>query len=278
MIKDIDIKKQVRKLKHLPTIPSLLRELFEVLQNEQSNFADIARIIRQDQSVTERILRVANSPYFGHPGCVCSIEQAIMFLGYDLVKGICLGTTVFKLLNNGKRRTISSLWKHSYQVGILGATISEHVSVGDPSVCFVGGLLHDIGRVVLITLDMEKYLSILSSEDILTDEYDYFGITHTEAGGEFLANANLPEEIALAVKCHHSPEYTTEFSTTACIIALAETLSREFFPMDTDDGICTDELHAFLISKLHLTEQGISVIGEKARAHASEIGDAISLN
>ncbi|RMG05331.1 MAG: HDOD domain-containing protein [Nitrospirae bacterium] len=278
MIKDIDIKKQVKKLKHLPTIPSLLRELFEVLQNEQSNFADIARIIKQDQSVTERILRVANSPYFGHSGCVGSIEQAIMFLGYDLVKGICLGTTVFKLLNNGKRRTISSLWKHSYQVGILGATISEHLSVGDPSVCFVGGLLHDIGRVVLLTLDMDKYLSIFTSDDILTEEYDYFGIPHTEAGGEFLTNANIPEEIALSVKYHHSPESVTEFSDTVCIIALAEILSRDFFPMDADDGICTEELNAFLTSKLQLKEQEISIIGEEAKTHASEVGDSISLN
>jgi len=180
------ITKKISRLKQLPTLPFILRELFDVLQNEQSTFVDIARVIKHDQTITERILRVANSPYFGHSGNVYTLEQAIMFLGYELVKGICLGTSVFKLLDNGKKRTFSNLWRHSYEVGIIAANLSDHVSTIDPSVSFVSGLLHDIGRVVLLTIDMERYLCIISSDDIILEEDDSFGIDHTIAGARFI--------------------------------------------------------------------------------------------
>jgi putative nucleotidyltransferase with HDIG domain len=271
------LKQRIRRLKQLPTLPSLLRELFEVLQDEQSNFADIARIIKHDQTITERILRVANSPYFGHSGYVSTIEQAIMFLGYDLVKGICLGASVFKLLDGGKKRTLSNLWRHSFEVGIIAANIADQKSSSDPSVCFVAGLLHDIGRVVLLTLDMKKYLKIISSDDLVTEEMDNFGLDHSLAGAEFLRNANLPEEIIAATLFHHRPEEAESFPDLVGITAVAELLSRRFFPKDEDDGICSEQAEGAL-SRLGLDDQDLIILGEVVSRQAGDLASAMSMN
>jgi len=271
------LRQKIRRLKQLPTLPSLLRELFDVLQDEQSNFADIARIIKQDQTITERILRVANSFYFGHSGHVSSIEQAIMFLGYELVKGICLGASVFKLLDGERRRTLSNLWKHSFEVGITAANIAEQKTNSDPSVCFVAGLLHDIGRVVLLTLDMKKYLEIISSDDLVTEELDNFGVDHASAGAEFLRNAKLPEEIVATALFHHRPGEAESFPDLVNITAVAELLSRRFFPKDEDDGIWSMQTEAVLF-KMGLEDQDLTLLEDTVKRQADELKSAMSMN
>lgn len=266
------ITKKISRLKQLPTLPFILRELFDVLQNEQSTFVDIARVIKHDQTITERILRVANSPYFGHSGNVYTLEQAIMFLGYELVKGICLGTSVFKLLDNGKKRTFSNLWRHSYEVGIIAANLSDHVSTIDPSVSFVSGLLHDIGRVVLLTIDMERYLCIISSDDIILEEDDSFGIDHTIAGARFIEKAQLPGELILSVRYHHSPYDAPKYRKYVSVIAVAEALSRGLFPRDEDDGGWKKE-HDTLLDELGLNEEMIKNTEERAVRQALEMNE-----
>ncbi len=266
----------IASLTDLPTLPVILRRLFEVLQDEQSTFVDIANVIKHDQTLTEKILRVANSPYFGHAGKVNSLEQAIMFLGYDLVKGICLGTSVFKFLGRNERERLGKLWQHSYEVGIIAANISDHVCNIERGICFVSGLLHDIGRVIFLTLHREKYISMLSSDNISLKEREVFGIDHPAAGGNFLENALLPEEIVCSVRYHHKPSMCTRYRETSSVISLAEALSRSFFPKIEDDGIWTEE-HDAIVLELSFDEGKIKKVREKAGEEAATMQELFTL-
>ncbi|NOY64722.1 MAG: HDOD domain-containing protein, partial [Nitrospirae bacterium] len=233
-------------------------------------------IIKHDQSITERILRVANSPYFGHSGKIVSIEQAVMFLGYDLVKGICLGATTFKLLDKTKLSNVSNLWKHSYEVAIIAANLADHISNVDRAVTFVSGLLHDIGRVVFLCIDKEQYLNLIYNEDLLSKERSVFGIDHTIAGEEFLKSANLNEEIVVAVGCHHRPSTAGTFKETASVVAIAEGLSRMYFPRFEDDGYWSDELEAVLL-EFRLDEEKLNRTKEQSLAEALEMDALLTL-
>ncbi|HEB76221.1 MAG TPA: HDOD domain-containing protein [Nitrospirae bacterium] len=268
--------KNISRLKDLPTLPVILQRLFNVLQDEQSTFVDIANVIRHDQTLTEKILRVSNSPYFGHAGKVNTLEQAIMFLGYDLVKGICLGTSVFKLLGRGEREKLGKLWQHSYEVGIIAANISDHVCNIERGICFVSGLLHDIGRVIFLTLDRERYLSILSTDETIQKEREIFGTDHPAAGGSFLENALLPEEIVCAVRYHHTPSQCTRYRETSSIIALAEALSRSFFPKIEDDGAWSDE-HDAIVLELSLDEGKMKDIRENSKEESSSMKELFTV-
>jgi len=266
----------IANLKDLPTLPVILRRLFDVLQDEKSTFVDIANVIKHDQTLTEKILRVANSPYFGHAGKVKTLEQAIMFLGYDLVKGICLGTSVFRFLGRDERERFGKLWKHSYEVGIIAANISDHVCNTERGICFVSGLLHDIGRVIFLILHKEKYLSMLSADNITLKEAEVFGIDHPAAGGDFLENALLPEEIVCPVRYHHKPSRCTHYRETSSIISLAEALSRSFFPKIEDDGIWTGE-HDAIVLELSLDEEKLKDVRKKAEEESSTMQELFTV-
>lgn len=266
----------IASLTDLPTLPVILRRLFEVLQDEKSTFVDIANVIKHDPTLTEKILRVANSPYFGHAGKVNSLEQAIMFLGYDLVRGICLGTSVFRFLGRPGRESLGKLWQHSYEVGIIAANISEHACNIERGTCFVSGLLHDIGRVIFLTLHREKYISMLSTDNIFLKEIEVFGIDHPAAGGNFLEKALLPEEIVCSVRYHHKPSMCTRYRETSSVISLAEALSRTFFPKIEDDGIWTEE-HDAIVLELSLDAGKLKKIREKAEEEAVTMQELFTL-
>ncbi|NOY40087.1 MAG: HDOD domain-containing protein [Nitrospirae bacterium] len=266
----------IASLTELPTLPVILRSLFEVLQDEKSTFVDIAKVIKHDQTLTEKILRMANSPYFGHAGKVNTLEQAIMFLGYDLVKGICLGTSVFKFLGRNERERLGKLWQHSYEVGIIAANISDHVCNIERGSCFVSGLLHDIGRVIFLTLHREEYILMLSSDNISLKETEVFGIDHPMAGGNFLEKALLPDEIVCSVRYHHKPSMCTHYREISSVISLAEALSRTFFPKIEDDGIWTEE-HDAIVLELSLDEDKLKNIRAKAEEEAATMQELFTV-
>ncbi len=265
----------LNRLKDLPTLPIILKRLFEVLQDEQSTFVDIADIIKNDQILSEKILSVANSPYFGHTGKVNTIQQAVMLLGYDLVKGISLGTSVFRFLGKRECASLGRLWQHSYEVGIIAANISDHICNLERSVCFVTGLLHDIGRVVFLSLNREEYLSMLSADDITVRETETFGIDHAKIGAVFLENALLPEEIVCSVRYHHHPSECTVYRETSSVTSLAEALSRSFFPKIEDDGLWTKEHNAILL-EFAIDQYTVKRIKEKAMEEAASIQELFS--
>ncbi len=265
----------LNKIKDLPTLPDIFRELLDVLQDENSTFNDLARVIKHDQSLVEKILRVANSPYFGIPGNVRSIEQAIMLLGYDLVKGLCLGTSIFKLLGKHSRKSVNNLWKHSNEVAVIGSKISEHVADVEASEVFVAGLLHDIGRVVLLTIDRDRYLQIIDSDDLIIQELDYFGIHHPSIGAEFLKRAFLPEPLIYAVRYHHTPSKADSYKKVVAVVSFAEALSRNFFPKFEDDGYWTEE-HDAIMLELDLTEEKLSNIREQSTEDLSQMSSILS--
>lgn len=268
-------KLNLNKLKDLPTLPDIFKELLDVLQDENSTFNDLARVIKHDQSLVEKILRVANSPYFGIPGDVKSIEQAIMLLGYDLVKGLCLGTSIFKLLGKHSRKAVNNLWKHSNEVAIIGSNIAKFVENVVASEVFVAGLLHDIGRVVLLTIDKEKYLQIIDSDDLIVQELDYFGIHHPAIGAEFLKRSYLPEALIYAVRYHHTPSKADNHKNLVSVVAFAEALSRNFFPKFEDDGYWTEEHDAILL-ELELNDEKLSIIREQSTDDLSQMSAILS--
>ncbi len=269
-----EIIEKIDALRDLPSFPAILKGLIEVFENEKSSFVDVADVVRYDQSLTERILRIANSPFFGHSGRVNNLEQAIMLMGYDLVKGVCLSVSVFRFLHSGERQRVERLWQHSFEVAVIAANIADHVGNVDRSVSFVSGLLHDIGRVLFLTIDGERYTEMMAGVDIVEAEVRAYGGDHGMAGGRFLEDALIPEEIVCTVRYHHKPSmcdcYNQSFyGEVASVVALAEAFSRSFFPKIEDDGVWTSE-HDAIVLEFHLDEQRIAEIRERSAEEAAE--------
>lgn len=270
MITSDDVKCFIKELRDLPTLPALFRKILAIVNSDKSSAEDLYYMISHDQSLAEKVMKVANSPLFGLSGQVRDIRHAVMLMGFDRLKSIALGMTVMNVFPPQSSFNIKKLWIHSYEVGFIAASFSEVVFITSPREAFISGLLHDIGRIIFYRLDHKKFLQIPLNEDMLAFERENFGCTHPEAGAWFLEEAHIPEEIVYCVRYHHSPSEAKEYKHAVSITALAEGLSRQFSPRIEDDGMWTDELSAILL-ELSIKEEERRFISERLNAARHDI-------
>jgi HD-like signal output (HDOD) protein len=252
-----DIRGCIRDIRRISSISVSLSKIFEITRDENSSIDDIADAIRHDQAVASRVLAMANSPYFGHPHMINSIEQAILTLGIDVVKSIVLSVTVFDSAIMPKYK-LKDLWAHSYVVGLLSGHLSYKVPMQNEGVCFLAGLLHDVGRIILSMVRTEDYYRILElpEKNLAEREYDIFWCDHAEAGGLFIKRLYLPEEIIMPLFSHHDMEILSvieKHRKVSEIVFIAEGLTDLIIPEFSSDGLWTDN-HEILFRMLGFDE------------------------
>ncbi len=236
---DILIRERLKGISNLPTLPAILAKLIKAFQNENSSIDDIAEILKYDQSTTSRIVAVANSPFFGYSRMINSIEQAVLMLGFNMVKSISLGVSVFGLLPL-QYPAFKQMWVHSYGVATLSGLMCSRIPVADPGICFLSGLLHDIGRAVFLKLYRNEYLSLHSAGDLLDAEKRMLLCDHAEAGALFLQSLSLPDEIISPVRHHHDLNGSLQHTGIADCVYLSEGLINLLLPGVASDGKWTE--------------------------------------
>ncbi len=265
-----DVKIYTKSIKNLSTIPGLLHKMLAVAQHEGFSANDLLKLISHDQALAEKVVRVANSAFFGHSGEVKDLRQAFIFLGVDKIRSIALGMTVMDIFPARSSFNVKNLWRHGYEVAILSEAISGIVCATCPQECFLAGLLHDIGRIILYQMDPSRYTSLSSSGDLLTAEEEVFGCTHQDAGAWFAEENGLPPEIVSVIRHHHAPSRSREYRDAAAIVSLAEALSRRFPASGYTDGTWSDE-HDIILFEYSLTDDDTLVVGERFCAEKPDI-------
>ncbi len=259
-----DIQGDISNLKTLSTIPLVMKRLLETINDENSSFVDLSEIIQHDQSLSERVVAIANAPYFWHSGLINNLEQATLLLGYDLVRSIAISISVFDLLGKDEAKRMRTLWAHSYEVGLIAGLLCDKVPVTAGGVCFLGGLLHDIGRVILYTLYAPEYRAIMFDKTVTEKETGLFDADHSAAGGWFLEYSLFPEEIIFAVRYHHSLKGCERHRGIVITVHLAEALSSVLTTRNEADGVWNEEKER-LFYKIGLKKEDIEDIGTIVR-------------
>src|SRR3972149_9792804 len=232
----LEVKYFIKGLRDIPTIPALLGKIIAIVQDEHSSTKDLHKLISHDQALAEKVLRVANSAFFGHSGEIKDIGQAIMFLGFNKIKSIAIGMTVMDVFPVHSSFDIKNLWIHGYEVAVFAEALSEIISMTSPRECFLAGLLHDIGRIIFYKMNFKNFLEIESADDRLEKEKELFGCTHAEAGAWFALESKLPPEIVSAIQFHHKPSHSTLYKDSVSIVSLAEALCIRFRPKRENDS------------------------------------------
>jgi HD-like signal output (HDOD) protein len=270
VVKSAEVKGFIKGLTELPTIPLLLGRIVSVVQDEDSSTRDLYKLISHDQALAEKVLRVANSAFFGHSGEIKDIGQAIMFLGFNKIKSIAIGMSVMDVFPAHSAFDIKNLWVHGYEVALFAEALSEITPITSPRECFLAGLLHDIGRIIFHKMNFKDFLEIESSDDRLEKEKELFGCTHPEAGAWFAFESGLPPEIISAIQFHHKSSHSTLYKDSVSIVSLAEALCNRFSPKRENDSIWKAE-HDVLLFEYSLTDDDIFSVGEKFCAAKPEI-------
>lgn len=230
-----ETRRLVQRVVDLPTLPAVTARTFRLVEDERSSAQDLAVVIGTDQSLASRILRLANSAFYGFPRAIVSVSQAVVLLGFDTVKSIVLAATVFDTLSG---KDVASgfdreqFWLHTVGVASAARIVARSLRRVEANLAFVGGLLHDIGKVVL-----DRYFSHRYSEaamlagrlpcPIREAETAVFGVDHAEVGGWLLERWRLPMSIIGSVAFHHCPGAAKpEHWALTATVHLADVLAR----------------------------------------------------
>jgi len=214
--------------KSLPTIPPVLTGIIALIDDDRTGAKKLVELIERDQALTARLLRLANSAFFGQARKVATIPQAVLLLGFSTVRNLALGVKVWDTLGTGvSRRELEQLWTHAVEVAAAARVLARQQRQTGPDEAFTTGLLHDVGQLVLALRFKEFYWDTVhkatSTEHLAGLEQSSLGVDHAEVGSWLLEAWNLPPVMVEAVRRHHDTDVRTGL---AGVISVASRLAH----------------------------------------------------
>ncbi len=244
----------------LPVLPVTVTRLMRVTSDPESSAQDVMETILPDQSLCLTILKVANSALLGLPQKVDSIKMAVTVLGFNEVQNIALAKAIinsFSNIDKQQKPIIDKFWAHSFVCAMAARIIAKDLHIA-PEVAFIGGLIHDIGKLIMLEIyrsgyAVEYWMTKCCDKELLQDELEAFLFTHDQVGGQLLEKWLFPKNLIAAVANHHRPSEALEEKKLAHIIQLADLLS--FYCCNQESLGEDDILKAVRTSLPHMQSQ-----------------------
>ena len=198
------------KLQDIPTLPVVAMAVNELINDPSSSSSDIAQVLKKDQVLTAKILRLVNSSYYGIPGGVADVQRALAFLGFNTLAQLVLGLSVFSLFSKLDSEDFSMLdfWRHALGTAVCSELLAKKLKFPRPEEAFTCGLLHDIGKLVLHEIDPARLITIVKEakkreSGFLEVEREWDLPGHNYLGEVIATKWGLPQVIRLVIHYHH---------------------------------------------------------------------------
>lgn len=202
--------KALEKLQDIPTLPVVAMRVNELINDPTSSSADIAEVLKKDQVLTAKVLRLVNSGYYSIPGGVTDVQRALAFLGFNTLAQVVLGISVFTAFSKIQPEDLSmtDFWRHALGTAVCAEIIARRLKYPRPEEAFTCGLLHDIGKLVMQVVDPERLSDIVrkakaSSKSFTEIERERDLPGHSFLGEMIATRWGLPQLIRLAIRYHH---------------------------------------------------------------------------
>lgn len=202
----------VSKLQDLPSLPAVVMELLTSIDQEDVDISVLAKKVSHDQALTAKTLRLANASVYGLQVKVTTIQQAITFLGFQTTRNIITAAAVTGCFAAGKCAGFNdrAFWRHSIATAACARVLARRMRFNQ-DYAFTAGLLHDIGRLVLVSTYPERYAAAIAYRaakdvDMQCAEREVLGVDHVMAGVALAEHWNFSDTMRLAIAHHHSPE------------------------------------------------------------------------
>ncbi len=223
----------VRQVNDMPVLPNRINRIIELTEDSDSTVKDLEKEILMDQSLTSKVLRLANSAYYGYPRKINTISQATILLGFNTIKSIALASTVSKYLNKelkGYALGKCELWKQSQTCAIISRYIAQKKQFPNIEQAYIAGLLRDIGKIILNQYVESQYIEIMEKvkeEDIpfVDIEREILGFDHAQVGKKVAEKWNFPKDLVEAIGLHHTPEKAKENIYLVSIVHVADAIT-----------------------------------------------------
>ena len=200
----------IDKVGNLPSLPTVAARINAEIGNENLSAKLLGAIIAEDQSLVSRMLRLANSAFYGMPRQIASVERAVMMLGFDTVKNLAMSISIFSFFQKGLSPAIDviGLWNHSLGVAVSARILTSRINMKLTEQAFLLGIVHDVGKIALISQclsDMEQVYRHINQDGLRQEEAEtkVFGFTHQKMGALLLDEWKFPLMFVTGVKLHH---------------------------------------------------------------------------
>lgn len=273
------------KIRDLPTLPEVIRKILEAVEDESSSASDLTAILEADHTISARILRWANSAFYGQVKEVGSIRHAVVVLGFDAIRHLALATSVFDALSKRRQFAVDpeDFWMHSLGAAKASQLLAnEHCQVESPAICFTAGLLHDIGKYLLALVLKDEYKAVVDAAEqskrmLLEVEMEVLGFGHAEAGAWIAKKWKFPELIIEGIlNVHDASGYEGPNRKEVAILSLANTISlRAEFGKAGDWG--PPPATIALTGLLGITEDTVEALVEQLIAEKKETREFFNL-
>jgi len=267
-----DVMKVVEKIGEVSTLPQVLRRVLNVTSDPNAGAAQLQDILQADPALTGKILKVANSAYYGATQKILNVKHAVVFLGFKTVKNLCIAASVCDMFTSDYQigsYSREELWKHSLMVAICSKAISQRSGINLGEDIFTAGIIHDIGIIMEDQYFHKDFVRVLeaphlSDLGLTAVEQEVFGFDHAGLGGRVVAKWRIPAEIARTIEYHHKPQSAPEACRKgAAIIYLSNVIcnAKRLGSMPVEKADRSDL--NFVLEALSFRKEDVAVIVEE---------------
>ncbi len=224
------------KQTQLPTLPVIADNVLSMARDEATSSKDLAEVVSQDQAIANKIIKLANSAYYGMMKTIDSIPRAITIIGFNEVISLTIGMSVISTFKGKKIDEIlnmQDLWVHSIGCAFAAKNIAKKINSGMAEQIFLNGLLHDMGKVIFAVYFPQEYREVLEEAEtsqtaLHRKEGQVLGIDHADLSGLLMTRWHFPDNLLLPSRFHHDPERCPpNYRQHTLIVELADFLCRK---------------------------------------------------
>ena len=281
--KSKEIKELIEKVNKsgISSIKEVIVQLVGVINDPKSSAKDLQKIIERDQPLSSKLLKHANSAYYGFRKKISGIQEAIVGIGFNALKELALNQKLCELFQKDDRYdgySRNTLWKHSVAVALCNKLIymREFSEIGEN--VYAAGLLHNIGIIVEDQFLQGKFREALSeseknNQNLFDAENRIMGFNHAEIGMTMAENWNFPDDLVMAIGCHHDPERADDkFKKITSTLYISDYACQVNNIGYIDAPYMNELLYKKFLNKLKIKEEAIDIIIEDVQEEIENMG------
>ncbi|HOA84165.1 MAG TPA: HDOD domain-containing protein [Thermodesulfovibrio thiophilus] len=217
------IERLILKTVDIPSLPPVAMKVMNLIKDDFASLKALEEIISRDQGFATRLLRIANSPYYGRDRKIEDISQALLLIGFETLKSLVIAASL-KDLNRQFGIFEQKLWEHSLGVALCSSLLAMVTRLATSDEALVCGLMHDVGKTVINNAMPELYIQIYEKmykekRTLIEIENEVLGFNHTTIGNLIAKKWKLPEKLEMIITYHHTypyPDYEDQAFANIC--------------------------------------------------------------
>jgi putative nucleotidyltransferase with HDIG domain len=225
---------RISGIKELPTLPIIYFKVNKVLHDTEASIQGVADIIEMDQAMSSKVLHIVNSAFYGFRSKISTISQAVMILGFNTVKNAIVSVSildVFALKTKFQGFDVKNFWSHSIAVAVISKRLAQESRIAPPDDAFVAGLLHDMGKLIMIQYFKEEFGRVWEEMQkegttFYEAEKKVLPVDHAQIGAYLAQKWLFPEPLTYAISNHHANKITSPIDGLSVCVLLGNLVSK----------------------------------------------------